>query len=71
MPSMKPKRPRMPGQVRNTMKKMKSVDRSDFMFSSASPVDDSAILDPETGTFIFPEKEKTPVDDSPYPPEQW
>lgn len=71
MPSMKPKKQRFPGQIRTTLKKTKSVDRNDFVFSSASPIEETAILDPETGTFIFPDKEKTPVEDSPYPPEQW
>lgn len=63
--------------MRGLPKRVKGFDRADFEFMSItpSPVEESGpILDPETGTFIMPEKEKTlppTPDDTPYPPEQW
>ena len=61
---------------RGTPKRVRSFDRGDFEFSSVmqSPGDDNSMLDPETGAFIFNERERvTPAisEELPYSPELW
>lgn len=74
--SSRPRKPKPPGFSRNFgSKRVKSFDRGDFDFSSItpSPSEEMSMLDPETGAFIFPEKEKhmPAPEELPYAPEQW
>jgi hypothetical protein len=56
-------------------KKIKQLDRIDLDLSciTPSPVDEMPLVDPETGTLIFTEREKpAPIlEELPYFPEQW
>ncbi|CAH1176242.1 unnamed protein product [Phaedon cochleariae] len=54
---------------------VRQPDRSDFEMSlfTPSPIDDSSFLDPETGSFAFPERDKPTsiAEELPYFPEHW
>ncbi|XP_031333016.1 histone-lysine N-methyltransferase 2C-like isoform X3 [Photinus pyralis] len=69
------KRLRGIGYTRGLPKKVRPFDKMEFEYISSSLGfdDPNSILDPETGTFIIPEKEKLALtpDDTPYPPELW
>ncbi|KAF5285410.1 hypothetical protein FQA39_LY16664 [Lamprigera yunnana] len=54
-------------------KRVKSLDKMDFDFMSLSYEEPGPVLDPETGTFIIPDRDKSSItpDDTPYPPELW
>lgn len=64
---------RPPGLGRNPPKRVKSFDRGDFDSITQSPSEEVAMLDPETGALVFPEKEKImpAPEEPPYAPEQW
>ncbi|KAF5271825.1 hypothetical protein FQR65_LT05056 [Abscondita terminalis] len=62
------------GYTRPLPKRVRGLDRMDFDYLSALGCDEpSPILDPETGTFIIPDRDKQSItpDDTPYPPELW
>ncbi|CAG9863833.1 unnamed protein product [Phyllotreta striolata] len=70
------RRPRPPGFSRRGSlggsRSVRQVDRSDYEMSlfAGSPVDDG-LLDPETGSMIFPEKFVPAIEEPPYFPEHW
>ncbi|XP_050507765.1 histone-lysine N-methyltransferase 2C-like isoform X1 [Diabrotica virgifera virgifera] len=71
------RKPRPPGFSRRGMgnRSVRQPDRSDFDFSpfTPSPIDEQAILDPETGALLYPEREKLlpSMEEPPYFPEHW
>ncbi|XP_056641929.1 histone-lysine N-methyltransferase 2C-like isoform X3 [Diorhabda sublineata] len=70
------RKPRPPGFSRRGMgnRSIRQVDRSDYDLSLFTPSSmDEGFLDPETGSFLFPDRERIipAMDEPPYFPEHW
>ncbi|KAJ8921946.1 hypothetical protein NQ315_008580 [Exocentrus adspersus] len=74
--STRMRRPRLPGfSRRGGGRSFRQPDRSEFDMSlfTPSPSDDMALLDPETGSLVFQERDRlgSSLEEPPYFPEQW